>query len=112
MGNLEKKVLMVLKVHKGRDNPITAKKISERTGIPEREVRRAISGLVTRHKVLIASSVQRPFGFYLINNLDELKECLGQYHSRLKNLKDRTQSLYKAGLKKFSKEIQDEFKFD
>lgn len=111
MGKAEKDILRVLKSHKGRLNPITAKTISKRLRIPEREVRRAISGLVTKRKLLIASSVNKPFGFYLIETLEELKECLGQYYSRLKTLKERASSLYKAGLKKFSKEIQGEFKF-
>jgi hypothetical protein len=111
MGEQEKKILKILRSHRGSDNPITAKALSKRLRLPEREVRRVISRLVTKQKLLIASSVHEPFGFYLIKSLDELKGCLGQYYSRITTLKDRATSLYKAGLKKFTKEIQGEFKF-
>ncbi len=106
------RILKVLQSHKGNKKPITARALSGKLRMSEREVRRLISELVTKEKILIGSRVRKPYGFYLITNLDELKDCLGQYYSRLTNLKDRAQSLYKAGLKKFSKEIQDEFKFD
>lgn len=106
------KLLKILQSHKGKDKPITAHRLARKMRLPEREVRRIISELVTKEKILIASRVRKPYGFYLITELDELKECLGQYYSRLKNLKARAQSLYKAGLTKFAKEIQGEFKFD
>ena len=106
------KLLTILRSHKGKGKPVTALKLSGKLRIPEREVRQMISDLVTNKKILIASRVRKPYGFYLITSLDELKECLAQYHSRLKNLKARTESLYKAGLIKFAKDIQDEFKFD
>jgi len=105
-------ILHALKRHKGRDNAITAKALARNVHLPEREVRRIISWLVTEQKCLIASSVHEPYGFYLIKSLYELKGCLGQYYSRITKLKDRATSLYKAGLKKFSKEIQGEFKFN
>ena len=105
-------VLQGLKKHKGSNNAITTKSLARKVHLPEREVRRIISRLVTEQKCLIASSVHEPFGFYLIKSLDELKECLGQYYSRIMALKDRATSLYKTGLKKFSKEIQGEFKFN
>ncbi len=105
-------ILRVLKKHKGRDSAVTTKALARKVHLPEREVRRIISRLVTEQKCLIASSVHEPFGFYLIKSLDELKGCLGQYYSRIMALKDRATSLYKAGLKKFSKQIQGEFKFN
>ena len=106
------KLLKILQSHKGKDKPVTALVLSRKLRLPEREVRRLISELVTKEKILIASRVRKPYGFYLITELDELKECLSQYYSRLKNLKARTQSLYKAGLIRFAKEIQGEFEFD
>jgi len=105
------RILAILKYHRGKDRAITASALSRISHIPEREVRRIISELVTDGKLLIASSVHRPYGFYMIRNLYELKECLGQYYSRMKTLKERAASLYKAGLKKFSKDIQGEFNF-
>jgi len=104
-------VLHALKKHKGSNNAITAKALARKVHLPEREVRRIISRLVTKQKCLIASSVHEPFGFYLIKSLDELKGCLGQYYSRIVKLKDRAASLYETGLKKFSKEVQGEFKY-
>ena len=111
MKTQKNRILAILKHHKGKVRAITASALSKKSHIPEREVRRIISELVTEGKLLIASSVHRPYGFYMIRNLHELKECLGQYYSRMKTLKDRASSLYKAGLKKFSKNIQGEFNF-
>ena len=111
METQNKQVLEILRHHKGKSRAITASALSRKSHIPEREVRRIISELVTEGKLLIASSVHRPYGFYMIRNLHELKECLGQYYSRMKTLKERASSLYKAGLKKFSKDIQGEFNF-
>ena len=111
METQNKQVLEILRHHKGKSRAITASALSRKSHIPEREVRRVISELVTEGKLLIASSVHRPYGFYMIRNLHELKECLGQYYSRIVALKGRATSLYKEGLKKFSKDIQGEFKF-
>ena len=105
-------VLRALKKHKGSNNAITTKALARKVHLPEREVRRIISRLVTEQKCLIASSVHEPFGFYLIKNMDELKGCLGQYYSRIMALKDRAAILYKAGLKRFSKKTQGELKFN
>ena len=111
METQNKQVLEILRHHKGKSRAITASALSRKLHIPEREVRRVISELVTEGKLLIASSVHRPYGFYMIRNLHELKECLSQYYSRMKTLKERASSLYKTGLKKFSKDIQGEFNF-
>lgn len=111
MDKLAKRVLKVLRHHKGESCPVTANTISRKLNIPEREIRRIIADLVTNEKMLIASSVHPPYGFYLIRNIKELKKCLSQYYSRLKKLQERASRLYKSGLKKFSKDIQNEFKF-
>ena len=105
------RILAILRHRKGKNKAITARALSKKSRIPEREVRRIISELVKGEKLLIASSVHRPYGFYMIRNIYELKECLGQYYSRIKTLKDRASSLYKSGLKRFSKQIQGEFNF-
>lgn len=111
METQKKRILALLRSHNGKDRAITASALSRKARISEREVRRIISRLVKEDNLLIASSVHRPYGFYMIKNLYELKECLGQYYSRMKELKERSSSLYKAGLKKFSKDIQGEFNF-
>ena len=110
MGEQKEKIMSVLRFHKGRGNPITAKALSKRLCLPEREVRRIISRLVTEQKLLIASSVHEPFGFYLIKTPYELRGCLGQYYSRMKTLEDRTSSLCKAGIKEFGKKALRGFK--
>ena len=112
MGEQKEKIMSVLRFHKGRGNPITAKALSKRLCLPEREVRRIISRLVTEQKLLIASSVHEPFGFYLIKTPSELKENLNQNSSRIKAINARRLGLLKGGIKKFGKkEIQGEFKF-
>lgn len=104
-------ILRVLEKHKGSNKAITARALARKIHLPEREVRRIISGIVTEQKSLIASSVHRPFGFYIIKRPGELRECLGQYKSRMDTLDDRASSLCISGVKRFGKEILRGFKF-
>ena len=105
------RILRALKKHNGVDEAILARKLAKKVGLEERHVREIISDIVKEQEVLIASRVSDPCGFHLIKRASELRECLGQYKSRIDKLYERASSLYKAGLKKFSKDIQGEFNF-
>ena len=106
MEEQSKKIWEILRSHKGKRKAITAKDISEKSDLSEREVRRVISLLVRKEKALIVSSVHDPYGFYIVKNLKELMECHKQYCSRIKALKERDSILYKNGMKKIAKKRQ------
>jgi hypothetical protein len=109
--HLEETILTILKEHKGRDNPITARDIEKITLSSSRKIRKIIAGLVIDHRIPIASSVHYPYGFYLITDKKEAIQCLNQYWSRVKEVSKRAKILTKAVEDKFGIEYQKEFDF-
>jgi hypothetical protein len=112
MANLEKAVLLILKEHKGKNNPITAYELEKKTLSSSRRIRRAIANLVVKHHIPVASSVSYPYGFYIITDKDEALACLRQYWSRVKEVSARAKSLSTAVEGKFGIKYQKEFSFE
>jgi len=109
---LEKIILKILKKHRGKNNPIRCRRLEKITGLTSRKIRRIIADLVVKHRILIASSVHYPYGFYLITNKQEAGTCLRQYYSRVQNVLNRARILSEAVKKKFGINYQEEFNFD
>jgi len=107
----EKRILRILRKHRGKNNPITCRRLEKLTGFSSRKIRRIIANLVVRHHILIASSVHYPYGFYLITNKQEAEACLGQYYSRVENVVNRAKVLSEAVKKRFGINYQEEFDF-
>ena len=110
--HLEKIILKILKKHRGKNNPIRCRRLEKITGLTSRKIRRIIANLVVKHRILIASSVHYPYGFYLITDKQEAETCLRQYYSRVQNVLNRTRILSEAVKKKFGINYQEEFNFD
>ena len=106
------RILTILRPCKGNDKAITARALSRKLHVPEREVRGIISDLVINERALIGSSVRRPYGFYMIKTACEWKENIKRCGSREKANRDRKLSLYQSGKSRFSKKIQGEFNFN
>lgn len=109
--HLEKIVLKILKKHRGKSNPIRCRRLEKITGLSSRKIRKIIANLVVKHRILIASSVHYPYGFYLITNKQEAGTCLRQYYSRVQNVLNRAIILSEAVKKKFGINYQEEFNF-
>ena len=108
---LEEKILEIIKDHPGKDNPITVKQLENKTYASSRMIRKAVANLVIKYGIPIASSVNFPYGFYLIADKKEAEECLRQYWSRVREISNRAQSLNKAVKTKFNIKTQYEFSF-
>ena len=108
---LEEAILNILEAHKGKDNPITVQELERMTLASSRKIRKAIANLVIHHEIPIASSVQYPYGFYLITDKDEALQCLRQYWSRVREVANRAKRLSKAVEDKFGIKYQKEFDF-
>jgi hypothetical protein len=108
---LEGTILNILKEHEGRDNPITVQELERITLSSSRRIRKAIANLVINHNIPIASSVNYPYGFYLITDKDEALICLRQYWSRVKEVANRAKRLSKVVEDKFGVKYQQEFDF-
>jgi len=111
MSSLEQTLVYILEGHKGKDNPITVQELERMTLASSRKIRRAIANLVIHHNIPIASSVNYPYGFYLITDNDEALSCLRQYWSRVKEVANRAKRLSKAVEDKFGVKYQKEFDF-
>jgi hypothetical protein len=108
---LEETILNILQAHKGKDNPITVQELERMTLASSRKIRKAIANLVIHHEIPIASSVQYPYGFYLITDNDEALACLRQYWSRVREVANRAKRLSKTVEDKFGVKYQKEFDF-
>lgn len=108
---LEETILNILEAHKGKDNPITVQELEKMTLASSRKIRKAIANLVIHHEIPIASSVNYPYGFYLITDNDEALACLKQYWSRVREVANRAKRLSKAVEDKFGIKYQKEFDF-
>jgi len=108
MNEQELKILNILYGHKGRNKPITVGKLVVLTGISEREVRQIVKNLLEIHHYPVASSVNPPYGYYLITDPEEAKQCLGQYYSRAKEVLKRANILNEVVREKFKVEYQQE----
>ena len=106
------RILRALKKHKGIEEAILAAKLAGEVGLNERVAREIVSNIVKEQELLIASRVRDPCGFYFIKNASELRECLGQYKSRIVKLDERASSLCRAGAKRFGKAALRGFKFN
>ncbi|MEW6008235.1 MAG: hypothetical protein AB1629_01185 [Candidatus Omnitrophota bacterium] len=112
MNSLEQTILHILECHKGKDNPITVQELERMTLASSRKIRKAVANLVIYHEIPIASSVNYPYGFYLITDKDEALQCLRQYWSRVKEVANRAKRLSKAVEDKFGIRYQKEFDFE
>jgi hypothetical protein len=108
MTEQECRILNILYEHKGRNKPITVGKIVVLTGISEREVRQIVKNLLEIHHYPIASSVNPPYGYYLITDPEEAEQCLGQYYARAKEVLKRANILNEVVREKFKIEYQQE----
>ena len=111
MNHLEKLILRILRKHRGRNNPVTCRRLEKIAGYSSRNIRKTIANLVIRHYIPIASSVHYPYGFYLITNKQEAETCLRQYYSRVREVVNRARILNEAVKEKFGISYQEEFDF-
>ena len=104
-------ILEILQEHHGRARAITVRILQQRLLASSRRIRRAIQQLVIEHRIPIASSVHPPSGFYLLTSESEARECLQQYWSRIRELRQRAQVLNAIVKERFGIDVQQEFPF-
>ncbi len=56
----------------GRTRAVTARTLSERTGLNDVQVRQTIRDLIMEHGILVASAVDDPPGFFIARTPDEI----------------------------------------
>jgi len=75
--------------------PIQARYIAEALGISEREVRRLVRELIGRG-VMIASTMERPYGYFLPRTPQEIQRYVRQLKSRMAKIAERLHDFDRA----------------
>jgi len=112
MEYLERRILEILQDHKGKKKAIRVDDLQVMVGTSTRKIRATIATLVTEDRVPIASTVHPPYGFYIITNAEEAKECLAQYWSRVEEVAKRAKILADVVKEQFGVETQLELTFE
>jgi biotin operon repressor len=75
--------------------PLKAKVIAETLGISEREVRRLVRELIGRG-VMIASTMERPYGYFMPKNEQQIERYARQLKSRIAKIAERLHDFDRA----------------
>lgn len=92
----EKKILQLLP--KGIAQPKPLKELVKLSGLKEREVRGIIYRLIVLHHVPIGAQYNRPNGYYIITNNEELQQALAPLTSQIAMMSKRAEALSNAEL--------------
>lgn len=75
-------LLEILKLHKGRDRAITAKELVRILKVEDRVIRKEIREFIAEG-VPVASSTKLPFGYYIVETIQEANEYMQSLRNRL-----------------------------
>lgn len=91
MNDLEINIINQLRNnHRGKDNAVTYKRLASVIGVNSRELRQAVSELVTHYHYLIGTSQE---GYWYIDNDEEYQQAHDELISRIKKLSKRAKGL-------------------
>jgi predicted DNA-binding transcriptional regulator YafY len=99
-------LLAILQLHRGKQKAITGKDLAELLGEPnDRLIRREIRELISAGNP-IASSTEKPYGYFLVETQDEANDYLGSLKGRLVEDAYRRRDFKAASAKALNKEKQ------
>lgn len=90
------KVLEVVRQRLGKDNAIKVAELMEFVPLNDREIRRVVQHLVNEGKHPIGSTVNPPYGFYMIVSVEDYLEAVKNLFNRKTKIKERIESLRSA----------------
>jgi hypothetical protein len=99
-------LLTILQLHRGKARAITGKELAQVMGAPDdRLVRKEIRELIAEGHP-IASSTEKPYGYFLVDTPEEAEQYLRQLKSRLVEDAYRRRDFRKAAAKSLNKDKQ------
>jgi len=99
-------LLTILQLHRGKTRAITGKELAQILGEPnDRMIRKEIRELIADGHP-IASSTEKPYGYFVIDTPEEAEQYLRQLKSRLVKDAYRRRDFKKAAAKALNKEKQ------
>lgn len=102
----ERKVSALIQT--GVENAITKTRLAELTGLSPRIVEKIVRGLIVTYGIEIASSCEKPFGYFRIASEAEGKRYRNQLISRIRSLNERLAAVDKNTARKISRTLQRE----
>ncbi len=94
----ERQILSILSQRRGKALAIPVRALAEAVRISERELRNRVKHLVEYHDVLIGSSTQQPYGYYIMEDPEEMEAAVRQLQHRLISLAVRISKLRKISI--------------
>lgn len=95
-------------LRRGGANARTVREIAAETGISTREVQSVVSHLILGHGVPVGTSMGKPFGNYLIDDPEDLKQTADLLRTRAIHQLMRVAALQKMTHRRLLEEIQTE----
>lgn len=97
---------LLLRAHRGRYNAITSRELSRRLGIPTREVREMVAGLVGSGELIGASVDGCEGGYYTIVEEEDLEQTRAILRARASAIFQRDRDLCSAWEAQHSGQLQ------
>ncbi len=105
----EAAVWRVIRERRGRESAVSARALSEATGLRDVEIRHAVRALIMERGRLIASAVSKPAGFYIASTPEEIKEATRSLRHRGVSILARAARLQKLSIEEIFRQTVMEF---
>lgn len=90
---MEKLVAELIAQHKGREHPISNRRLQELTHLSERDVKDIVEVLVCQHQARIGGRRGNPCGYFLVVDAEDLKMAVKPYRSQIRRMAQRLRVL-------------------
>jgi hypothetical protein len=88
----------ILRTRQGRARAVSAAKLAHWTGLPERQVRAVLKDMIEAHQLPIASTPQRPAGYFLTTSEEEIEAVCRSLRGRALSILRRMACLRRTSL--------------
>lgn len=110
MKQAEKLIIMnVFEERPGRRNAIKIDDLEKLTGINNRELRATISELRKDGVLILSSCTAKPYGYYLAETPEEVREGVADLISRAQDLQETIKGIRRGCIQRFGNQIEMEF---
>lgn len=79
----ERKVAGLIWEHRGRQNPISIARLSQATGLNEREIKATVAELIISHKMRIGGRREPPAGYFVIEDAADLEVAVKAFEGQI-----------------------------
>ncbi len=99
-------IINIFKNRPGRRNALRIDELQKLTGINNRELRASISELRKQGILILSSCAKRPYGYYLAETPEEVREGVADLISRARDLSETIRGIQKGAESSFNCHLQ------